>query len=432
MTEELITDLAQISGLKVISHTSVIQFARSSKPLPQIAHELGVDGIVEGTVQRSGNRVRITAQLIYAPEEQHLWAASYDRDVQDVLTLQSSVAAAIVEPIRAKTGPAQTVPRKPPSTPSLSVLEEYFQGKYSLERMASGDGDAGHKAAIGHFKQAISEDPDFAPAYEKLAETYDSDFEWRRGTMVPLEKALLGKALELDPGSADAHLFIAHIKRDYDCDLAGAETEYKEAIRLNSNLAEAHDEFSAYLDIVGRREESIQEAHRAQELDPAGNHESDVMMEKGQYDRQIAQLRKQLEIHPNDGFTYLALIDVYQTAGMQRETVKSMQQAWTLFGFKEIGLGMGKAYASSGYKGAIRYSATQMERLGVEGKVYSPRRIASWYAWIGDKEQSLKWLTAGLAEGNYCWVGLNSDPDFALLHSDPRFQELAKRAAVPR
>ena len=433
MTEELITDLAQISGLKVISHTSVIQYAQTTKSLPQIARELGVDGIVEGTVQRAGERVRITAQLIYAPQDRHLWAASYDRDFQDVLSLQSSVAAAIVESIRPKTVPSLSAPRKGAASPSLQALENYLQGNYSLERMGAGEGYEGYKSAINFFKQAISEDPNFAPAYRGLANAYGAGFAWRPNDIVPLQKAALEKALELDPESADAHLMNASIKSGYDCDLPGTESEIKQALRLNPNLADAHEWLSVYLSTIGRGEESIQEAQRAQELDPAGLYGIAPLFSQGQYDRAIEKIRSYLEQHPNDGFQYLdpdGLIAAYHFAGQHRESVEALQQAWTLFGFKEIGQEVGKAYAANGYAGAWKYSAMQMERLYAEGKVYEPNMIAWWYARAGDKERSLKWIGIGLADNNHCWPGLDSDPDFTFLRSDPRFQELMKRTKM--
>ena len=434
MTEELITDLAQISGLKVISHTSVIQYAQTTKSLPQIARELGVDGIVEGTVQRSGDRVRITAQLIYAPQEQHLWAASYDHDFQDVLALQSSVATAIVESIRPKTVPSLSAPRKRAASPSLEALEHYLQGNYSLERMGAGEGYQGYQSAIKFFKRAISEDPNFAPAYVGLATAYDAGFAWRPNDIVPLQKAALEKALELDPESADAHLSNAGIKTDNDCDLPGAEREIKQALRLNPNLADAHESLSDYLSAIGRDEESIQEAQRAQELDPAGLYGIASLMSQGRYDRAIEKIRSYLQEHPDDGFQYInpdGLIAAYHFAGRHRESVEALQQAWTLFGFKEIGQGVGRAYAANGYAGAWRYSAKQMERLYAEGKVYEPNMIAWWYARANDKERSLKWIGIGLADNNHCWPGLDRDPDFTFLHSDPRFQELVKRTKMP-
>jgi TolB-like protein/DNA-binding winged helix-turn-helix (wHTH) protein len=298
MTEELITDLAQISGLKVISHTSVLQYAKDTKSLPQIARELGVDGIVEGSVQRSGNRVRITAQLIYAPQDQHLWAASYDRDLRDALKLQSSVAAAIVEPIRSKTAASAALGRKPPASSSIQAMDDYLQGNYSIHRMASGDGHEGYEAAIQCFRKAISEDPNYAPAYVALANAYDANYDWRPDDVMPLERAALTKALELDPTQADAHLAKAFINEGYDCDLFSAESEIKEAIRLNPNLAHAHAFYSGYLQNVGRTEESIAEAKRAQELDPQGSGQLTILIVNHQYDQVIEFQRRRLELHP--------------------------------------------------------------------------------------------------------------------------------------
>jgi len=430
MTEELITDLAQISGLKVISHTSVIQYAKSTKALPQIARELGVDGIVEGAVQRSGDRVRITAQLIYAPEEQHLWAESYDRDMRDVLTLESSIAAAIVEPIRSKTASAPLAPPKKQGSPSLAALEDYLHGTYAMEQTGAGVGVDAYNAAIAYFKKAIEEDPSFAPAYVKLAGMYDSGFVLRPNEKAPLEKALVNKALELDPGSAETHLMNSGLKSWYDCDSQGEEMEIREAVRLNPSLADAHDALSSYLASAGRLEESAAEARRAEELDPAGLHGLDLMVANGQYDRAIAQIQKHLELHPDDGYAYIdpGLITLYHYAGKPRESIEALQKAWTLFGFGPVGEGVGKAYAKSGYAGALRYSAKQMERLYAEHKVHEPEWIAHWYARAGDKENAIKWLRIAYADNFRC-IALDGQRDYAFLRSDPRFQELVKGSA---
>jgi TolB-like protein/DNA-binding winged helix-turn-helix (wHTH) protein len=437
VTEELITDLAKMSGVKVISHTSTARY--ENKPLsslPQIARELNVDGIVEGAVQRSGNQVRITVQLIYAPEDKHLWAESYDRDFRDVLALQSNVAAAIVAQIQ-----TQVAGRKPVSTTTrasanLQALEAYLHGNYSFTRMGAGDGVEGYRSAIGFFKQAIAADPNFAGAYLGLAHTYDAQFDWRPTEIMPLEKAALAKALELDPASADAHLMNATIKLSYDCDLPGAEKEIKETLRLNPSLADAHEILSDYLRIVGREEESIQETKRAQELDPEGMHELRSFMATGQYDRAIDQLGKHLELQPNDGFAYIdgGLIDAYAFKGMRRESVEALARMWTLFGFKAIGEGVARAYRISGYEEAYRYSAQQLQLLYAAGKLYKPDYIARWYARSGDREQALKWLEIAFVDYNHCMGACNQhilrDPDFAFLKSDHQFQKLLERAEL--
>jgi TolB-like protein/DNA-binding winged helix-turn-helix (wHTH) protein/Tfp pilus assembly protein PilF len=395
MTDELITNLAQISGLKVISHTSVLQYEKGTKSLPQIAGELGVDGIVEGSVQRSGDRVRITAQLIYAPQDQHLWAETYDRELQDALTLQSSVAAAIVEQIRSKTAASVVSPRKPPAPPSLQAEDDYLQGKYSMHRMASGAGREGWEAALKYFQKAISEAPDFAEAYVALAGVYDTDYAPQKD-MGPLKKAALMKALELDPGSAEAHLQMATLIYG-ECHRAGQERELKQALGLNPNLAEAHHLYSRYLHEVGREPESLSEEKSAEELDPEGMYGVDTLVKQGQYDRAIERLNQYLELHPNDGSVYhgssdlVGLIDLYHFAGRYREEVEAIQKAWTLYGFQKIGQGVGKAYAASGYAGALRYSARQLEYLYAQGTVDEPDMIASWYARAGDDAQAHKW-----------------------------------------
>jgi len=436
MTEELITDLAQVSGLKVISHTSVLQYAKSTKPLPEIARELGVDGIVEGSVQRSGDRVRITAQLIYAPKqqrapkEQHLWAASYDRDLRDTLTLESSVAAAIVEPIRANTASAQVTSQKKPGSPSPLALEDYLQGIYAMKRTGSGAGVDGYKAAIAYLKKAIDEDPNFAPAYVKLAETYDNGFALWPNEKAPLEKALIRKALELDPESAEAHLMSAGLKGWYDCDSEGEEKETREAVRLNPNLAEARDSLSGDLASEGRLEESAIEAQRAEDLDPEGLHGLAPLIATRQYDRAIAKIQKHLELHPDDGYAYMnaGIIDLYHEAGMPRQSIEALQRTWTLFGFRDVGKEVGQAYLASGYAAALRYSARQMERLYAERKVHEPEFIAHWYARAGDKEHAIKWLRIAYEDNFHC-VDLDSEGDYALLRSDPRFQELVRGTA---
>jgi TolB-like protein/DNA-binding winged helix-turn-helix (wHTH) protein len=438
MTEELITNLSKMSGVKVISHTSTARYENNGKPLsslPQIARELDVDGIVEGTVQRSGNQVRITVQLIYAPEDKHLWAESYDRDFRDILALQSNVAAAIVAQIHTQVAVAKPVPTTTRTSANLQALEAYLQGNYSLNRMGSGEGVEGYRSAIGFFKQAIAADPNFAPAYLGLAGTYDAQFDWRPTEIMPLEKAALAKALELDPELADAHLMNAKLKWSYDCDPPGAEKEIKETLRLNPNLANAHDSFADYLISVRRNQEALDEAHVAQELDPEGIHESASFMATGQYDRAIELFRKHLELQPNDGFAYIdrGLIDAYAFKGMRRESVEALARMWTLFGFKATGEGVARAYRTSGYEGAYRYAAQQLEQLYAAGRLYKPDYIASWYARIGDREQALKWLEIAYADYNHCfgmYLDLPRDPDFAFLKSDHQFQKLLERAGL--
>jgi len=427
MTEELITNLAQIPTLKLISHTSTIQYANSTKPLPQIARELGVDGIIEGSVQRSGDRVRITAQLIYAPDEQHRWAASYDGDLKDMLTLERQVATEIVESIRPQTASTEPVLRKAAASPGVDALKDYLQGIYAAEQGSAGSGYDGYQAAITFFKKAIAEDPTFAMAYIKLADVSSENYKLPKDYFPLVEDAVM-KALKLDPGLAEAHVGLADIQGDH-CDFSAAANEAREAIRLSPSLASAHESLAEALDHTGLHEQALAEVQLAQELDPGGFEGVSTMVANGQYDRAIAVLRKHLEIRPNDGAAYVAaggLIDAYHFAGKHREAAEALQRGWTLYGFKEQGEGVRHAYANSGYAETFRYSAKQLARLYTEGKLYETPYIATFYARAGDKEQALKWLKQTYEDFNYCWPGLQGKPDFAFLRSDPRYQELVR------
>ena len=250
MTEELITELSRISSLRVISRTSVMRYKGTKKSLPEIAHELGADGIVEGSVLRSGNQVRITAQLIYAQQDTNVWAETYDRDLGNVLALQSEIANNIASAVKIESTPQEKELLKNAHSVNVKALEAYLQGEYSFKRMGAGEGITGYRSAISFFKQAIADDPNFAPAYVGLAQTYDGDFDWRPDEKMPLEKAATAKALELDAGLAEAHLMNASIKINYDFDLPGGEREIKAALRLNPNLAEAHEALASYLSFV--------------------------------------------------------------------------------------------------------------------------------------------------------------------------------------
>jgi len=433
MTDELITELSQVSGLKLISHTSTIQYANTTKPVPQIARELGVDGIVEGSVQHSGDHMRITVQLIYAPDEQHRWASSYDGDFKDMLTLESRVAGAIVESIRPQTASVYPAPRKPSDSPPLAALDDYLQGIYATRQTSSGAGYDGYLAAITFFKKAISEDPTFAMAYIKLADVSSMNYKLPKDYMPVVEDAIT-KALKLDPGLAEAHVELADIRSDY-CDFPAAVNEAREAVRLSPSLSSGHDSLADALDQTGLHEEALAEAQLAQELDPGGLEGITTLVANGQYDRAIAVLRKHLEIRPNDGDAYVApggLIDAYHFAGKHHEAAEALQRAAILFGFKELGEGIRRTYANSGYAAAFRYSANQLAHLYAEGKLYEPVYIANFYARAGDKEQALRWLKQTYEDYNHCWPGLQGNPDFAFLRSDPRYQEITNQLAPAR
>ena len=258
MTDELITDLAQISALRVISRTSVMQYKGVRKPLPQIARELNVDVVVEGTVLRSGNRVRITAQLIRASADKHLWAQSYEGDVLDTLALQKKVARAIAEQIRIKLTPQEKAVLENVKVVNPEAYENYLKGRYFWNKRTAD----GLKKAINYFNQAIKSDPNYPLPYTGLADIY----QWSDQPQLAREE--VQKALDLDDQLAEAHNSLAMILYLFNRDRQGADREFKRALEVDHNYAPAHHWYSMYLALEGRKEQALTEAEKAYELDP--------------------------------------------------------------------------------------------------------------------------------------------------------------------
>ena len=269
MTDELITDLAQISALRVISRTSVMVYKGARKPLPQIAHELNVDAVVEGTVLRSGDQVRITAQLIEASTDKHLWSQSYEGELRDTLALQSRVASAIADQIRISLTPQEQAALKSVKVVNPEAYESYLKGRYFWNKRTADS----LKAALAYFNQAIEQDPKFAQAYSGLADTYALLGDWQYAVMRPKEafpkaKAAAIKALELDSTLGEAHNSLAFVLDAFDWNLDAAGKEFRRAIELNPGYATAHHWYAWHLSLLGRFDEAITEMRKAENLDP--------------------------------------------------------------------------------------------------------------------------------------------------------------------
>ena len=335
MTEELITNLGRISALRVISRTSVMQYKRTQKPLPQIARELNVDAIVEGTVQRSGNRVRITANLLHAPSDQHLWAERYERDLRDVLTLQGEVAQAIASEIQIKVSPQEQARLATARPVNPVAYELYLQGQYHYYKWRPSE----FQKAIAYFQKAIEADPKWAPAYTGLADSYG--WLWMEGTLPPQEvlprfNAALSTALEIDDTLPEVRYTLAVRAFFYRWDWGEAEREFQRALALNPNFVEARYEYGWYLTSMGRFAEGLREAKRAIERDPlsvtANLALGSMYSMARQYDQAIPQLRHTIELEPDDPRGYGFLAGVYEQMGMYEEAVAAHQKAMTLSG----------------------------------------------------------------------------------------------------
>src|SRR5438046_6338633 len=289
MTDELITDLAQIRALRVISRTSVMAYKHARKPLPEIARELNVDAVVEGTVLRSGDRVRITAQLIEASTDKHLWSQSYEGEMRDTLALQNKVARAIADQIRINLNPQEQAALKHVKVVTPQSYEAYLKGRYFWNKRTAD----GLKAALGYFDQAIKKDANYAQAYAGLADSYALMGDWEYGVLAPKEalpraKAAAIKALELDNTLGEAHTSLAFTLDSFDWDWGSAESEFKRALDLNPGYATAHQWYSWHLIEMGRNSEAIAEMRKAENLDPLsliiGADMADVLLIARRYD----------------------------------------------------------------------------------------------------------------------------------------------------
>jgi TolB-like protein/DNA-binding winged helix-turn-helix (wHTH) protein len=435
MTDALITDLAQIGSVKVISRTSSMQYKQTKKSLPEIAGELNVDGILEGTVQRSGDRVRITAQLIYGPSDKHLWANSYERDMRDVFALERDVTEDIARQVRARLTTSNQAQTAQPRPVDPKVLEAYLQGTYHLSRYGEGSGEDEQKKAAEYFQHAIDADPNFAPAYDWLASAHENLL---RGSSedAAIARRSAERAIELDPNYSDAHANLGFIKWQPYLDWRGAEEEYKRAVALNPNNAFAHEGLGILSILMGRVNEGLRECKIAQQLDPNSDNSSLCLFHARDYDGSIAILRLMLQRDPSNGALRCFLFNDYSKKGMGKEAIEELTQCYSLFGYSEVAANMRRAFAASGYLGAIRQLAKEVEHLQATNQGYLPGNLATAYTILGDKDRAFYWLEQAYEHREMVSVDggvffLSSDPMYDPLRSDPRFKDLLRRIGLP-
>jgi tetratricopeptide (TPR) repeat protein len=432
MTDALITDLAQISSVKVISRTSVMHYKKTDKTLPEIARELNVDGIVEGTVQRSGDRVRITAQLIYGPSDKHVWASSYERDMHDVLALQRDVTDEITHQIQARVTTPNRTSLAYARMVDPKVLEAYIEGNYHLQGYGRGAGDDEVKKAQAYFQQAIDADPNFAAAYIGLANAHKTLLQGSKDDLAIMRRAA-EKAVELDPSSSNAWVALADARSE-GWDWNGAEEEYRRAIALNPNNAQAHHGLGCILETMGRQDEGWKEYQMAQELDPNQDHLALALYGRGEFDRAI-EIRQKIALRdPGESTNHYFLALNYAQKGMYREFVQEMGTSATLIGMPEVADRLHRAYDESGYPGALRQWAKDLEHLAATKQVYVPGILAQVYTALGDKDRAFYWLEQFHQHHDLALADptdFKTDPWLAPLRSDPRFSDFLGRVGLP-
>ena len=427
MTDELITELGQIGELRVISRTSVMTYKRARKPLPQIARELNVDAAVEGTVLRSGSSVRITAQLILAANDEHLWAHSYEVELRDVFSVQKQVARSIAEQVRIKLNPIEQTQLNRPKAANVEAYEAYLKGRYFWNKRTAD----GLKKAVDYFNQAIEMDPVYAKAYSGLADSYALMGDWEYGVLAPAEafpkaKAAATKALELDNTLGEAHTSLAFVLDLFDWDWKAAETEYKKAIELSPSYATAHQWYAWHLIVLGRDDEAIAEMRRAENLDPLSliisADMADVLLVARRYDQSIEQSRKTMEMDAGFAVTHYQFGQAFVQKHLYSEGIAELQRAIALSGGnKTFRSNLAYAYARSGRKNEALEILDHLKKPS--GNDFSnAAEIALIYVGLDDKDQAMVWLEKSYKERFNPSILMR--PCFDPLRSDPRFQNL--------
>jgi len=435
MTDELISDLGQISALRVISRTSVMGYKRARKPLPRIARELNVDAVVEGTVLRSGDQVRITAQLIEASADKHLWSQSYEGELRDALALQNKVARAIADQIRISLNPKEQAALKTAKVVNPEAYVSYLKGRYFWNKRT---GDS-LKVALAYFNQAIEEDPKYAQAYSGLADAYALLGDWQYAVMTPKEalpkaKAAAIKALELDSALGEAHNSLAFCLDGFDWDFDSAGKEFLRAIELNPGYATAHHWYAWHLALLHRYDEAIAEMKKAENLDPLSlviNADlAELLVLAHSYDESIQQSRKTIEMDPNFGLAHNHLAQAYLQKQMNDEAVAELQKAVQLSGGSPTCIAnLARAYVASGKRGEAEKLLSDLKKRSNPSHSLASE-IAVIYAALGDTDQAITWLKKGYEERFN--PGALLRPGFDTLRSDPRFGDLESRIGLPR
>jgi TolB-like protein/DNA-binding winged helix-turn-helix (wHTH) protein/Flp pilus assembly protein TadD len=435
MTDELITDLGQISALRVISRTSVMSYKGTRKPLPQIARELNVDAVVEGTVLRSGQQVRITAQLIQASADKHLWAQSYEGDLRDTLALQNKVARAVAEQIRINLNPQEQAALKNVKVVNPDAYEAYLKGRYFWNKRTAD----GLKKAIDYFNQAIEKDPNYAQAYTGLADSYALLGDWEYGVLAPKEafpraKAAATKALELDSTLGEAHTSLAFSLDLFDWDWESADREFRRAIELNPGYATAHQWYAWHLIVLGRNGEALAEMRKAQNLDPLSliisADMADALLITRRYDESIQQSRKTLDMDPNFAVAHYQLGQAFVQRHMYNEAIAELQKAIELSGGNPTCTSnLAYAYAVSGRRKEALKKLNELKKLSNHG-FSNASEIALIYTGLDEKDQAMTWLERAYEERFN--PSILQRPAFDPLRSDRRFQDLLRRIGLNR
>ena len=433
MTEALTASLAQIRSVKVISRTSAMQYKGSKKPLKEIAKELGVDAIVEGSFARSGDRVRITAQLIQGATDLHFWAKTFDRELGDCLTLQGEIAGAIADQIEAELTQDEQSRLAMKRPVAAKAYEAYLRGRFFMDE----GGEKGLQSALEQFNKALEIQSDYAAPYAGIASYYallPFYSSQSPAEVFPKARKAAEKSVELDDTLAAAHASLAYIRAYYEWDWAAAEKEFKKAIDLMPNLADAHFSYSRFLAAAGRMDEAIAETRKAEELDPR---ELDLKANRailfyfqGKNDDALKELKEISQADPELSTAHWGLGLSYEQKGMAKEALASLQEATKHSKSRRLSSSLAHAQAKFGQPTQARQLLTKMKEDA--RKAYIPSYyFALIHTALGEKDQAFEWLERSYQERSTLLAYLRLDPRFAPLRSDPRYSDLVRRIGFP-
>jgi TolB-like protein/DNA-binding winged helix-turn-helix (wHTH) protein len=425
MTEALTTELGKANVVRVVSRTSAMQYKQTRKSIPEIARDLNVDAVVEGGVQRANDRVSVTAQLIYAPTDRHLWAQTYERDIRDALAMQREVAETIAYAVQAKFTPQDQAGPAHIRQVDPEAYREYLRGRFFWEQRSEEALDR----SISHFDRALQLDPNFALAYAAEAEAYvPLAVRGYRAPKEPFAKAneMATKALALDDTLPGAHNALAAVRFNQ-YDWAGAEKEFKRAIELNPSYVAAHLWHGYFLEALGQQSANLAERKLAQELDPlnltAGTSVGMAYFYLGQYDQAIEEQRKTLDLNPGFSMALENLGEIYEAKAMYADAIAVYGKAGALGS-------LGHACAASGKRAEARNILRELDEQS-KHRYVSPYDRALIYAGLGENEQALAWLKKA-EEQDVPLHHINVDQRFDALRPDKRYQQLLRRIGFPR
>jgi TolB-like protein/KaiC/GvpD/RAD55 family RecA-like ATPase/cytochrome c-type biogenesis protein CcmH/NrfG len=432
MTEEIISAVSKTEGLRVIARTSVMKYKGTNKSISEIGRGLNVGSVLEGSVRKAGDQVRITIQLVDTSSEEPKWSQRYDRDIRDIFAIQGDIAKQVADALRMQVlGGAEAAPKAPVST---EAYVDYLRGRQAWNRR----NQEGLNQAISFFQKALEADSSYAKAYTGLADSFAAlallEFS-APNDVYPKAKDAVSKALSLDPGLAEAHTSLGLIRFQYDWDWAGAEQEFRESIRLNPSYAPAHHYFADYLKAMGRFDEALAEIDKARDLDPlnlainAGV--GHVLYLSRQYDKAIDQYRKTVDLDPSFMLTHIWFGRPYLEKGMFPEAISELETGVRLSGEGTLALGMlGHGLASAGRGEEAELVLSKLKERSKS--VYVPSYwIAVVYNGFRDRENVLAWLKRALDERSSWLVWSNVEPRFDWIRGDPQFTSLIRAMKFP-